>query len=224
MSTLSTYLTLLTQKLAQSNTGFHTSADRNAAINEAILKIADNYEVPELRKKPVPNGTITFTNGLATIPSDFLRMIKLWDTIIPPPFGEYTYLVNDLFDDQAVNNSNLYWTVDFDPTSATQKFYIISPNPSPVTVNMRYIVKPTVLSQPNDESGLTSQWDNAVAYKAASILFNNEHNPAGQVMEMNSSMEIQKAYEAISKQGGVKSGERLRSRFEKYPLLNGPQV
>jgi hypothetical protein len=224
MSTLSTYLTLLTQKLAQSNTGFHTSADRNAAINEAILKIADNYEIPELRKKPVPSGTITFTNGLATIPSDFLRMIKLWDTIIPPPFGEYTYLVNDLFDDQAINNSSLFWTIDFDPVSATQKFYIISPNPSPITVNMRYIVLPTVLVNPNDESGLTAQWDNSVAYKGASILFNNEHNPAGGVMEQSFNTEIIKAYEAISKIGGVKAGERIRSRFEKYPLLNAPQV
>lgn len=223
MSQLSTYLTLLTQKLSQSNTGFHTSADRNAAINEAILKIADNYEVPELRKKPVPTGTITFTNGLAVKPSDFLRMIKLWDTIIPPPFGEYTYLVNDLFDDQPPNASSLFWTVDFDPTTSTQKFYIAPFTSTPSVLNMRYIVLPTVLNQPTDESGLTFQWDNAVAYKAASILFNNEHNPAGGVMEQSANTEIQKAYEAISKQGGVKQGERLRSRFEKYPLLNGPQ-
>lgn len=224
MSQLSTYLTLLTQKLAQSNTGFHTTADRNAAINEACLKIADNYEVPELRVKPLPSGTITFTNGLGTIPTDFLRMIKLWDTIIPPPFGEYTYLVNDLFDDQAVTNSNLYWTIDFDPTTASQMFYIISPNSSPVTVNMRYIKLPVVMSAPTADSGLTSQWDNAVAYKAAAILFNNEHNPAGGVMDQSATMEIQKAYEAISKVGGVKAGERMRSRFEKYPLLNAPQV
>lgn len=224
MSQLSTYLILLTQKLAQSNLGFHTEPIRIQAINEAILKIADNYEVPELRRKPVPSGTITFTNGLATIPSDFLRMIKLWDTIIPPPFGEYTYLINDLFDDQPPNSSNLFWTRDFDPVTSTQKFYITPYSSTPSVLNMRYIVLPTVLAQSSDESGLSSQWDNAVAYKAASILLNNERNPSAGIMDQSASQEIEKAYEAISKMGGVKQGERLRSRFEKYPLLNNPQV
>lgn len=222
MSSLSVYLQLVIQKLAQSNTGFHTTSFRIAAINEAILKMADNYEIPELRVKPVPSGTIIFTNNVVDIPSNFLRMIKLWDPI--QPTLEYTYLVNDLFDQQAANNTDLYWTTDFDPTTSTQRFYITTNSVSPVTLNMRYIKLPTVLANGNDESGLSAQWDNAVAYKAASILLNNERNAAAGIMEESAVKEIEKAYEAIRKVGGVKQGERLRSRFEKYPLLNAPQV
>lgn len=222
MSQLSTYLQLLIQKLSQSNLGFHTEAFRIQSINEAILKIADNYEVPELRVKPLLTGTITFTNYVADIPTNFLRMVKLWD--IPQPTLEYTYVVNDLFDQQAPNNAELLWTTDYDPSTDTQRFFITSNSPSPVILNMRYIKLPKVLNQPNDESGLTSQWDNAVAYKAAAILLTNERNASSAIMEENAKEEIKKAYEAIRKVGGVKTGERLRSRFEKYPLLNAPQV
>jgi hypothetical protein len=222
MSQLSVYLQLLIQKLAQSNTGFHTAADRTATVNEAILKIADNYEVPELRKRPLPAGTITFLNGLSPIPADLLRVVKLWDPV--QPTLEYTYIVNDLFDQQSPNAANLFWTIDFNPVTATQQMYIVPSNLASKTLNLRYIALPTVLVNPTDESGLTTQWDNAVAYKAASILLNNERNPAGGLMEQSATMEIEKAIQAIRKVGGVKTGERLRSRFEKYPLLDNPQV
>lgn len=222
MSQLSTYLQLLIQKLAQSNLGFHTESFRIQSINEAILKIADNYEVPELRVKPLLTGIITFVNNVTDIPADFLRMIKLWDVV--QPTLEYTYVINDLFDQQAPNNAQLLWTTDYDPSTNTQRFFITTNSISPVTLNMRYIKLPKVLNQPNDESGLTSQWDNAIAYKAASILLVNERNASSAIMEENAVKEIEKAYEAIRKVGGVKTGERLRSRFEKYPLLNAAQV
>lgn len=219
---LATYLQLLTQKLAQSNTGFHTTEDRVESINEAILSIADKYEIPQLRRKPYPNGTITFTNGVADFPLDMLRVVKLWNPT-PTPV-EYTYLVNDLFDDQPPNSVNTVWTIDYDVSTGTQRMFIAPSVVSPTVLNMRYIANPTILVNSNDQSGIDFHWDYAVAYKAASILLNNERNPSAPIMEEEANMEIKKAYEAVRKSGGVKQGERLRSRFEKYPLLNAPQV
>lgn len=210
MSTLSTLKTLLTQKLATSQTGFHSSANRTAAINEAIGEMALEYEIPELLRK----GTLTITSGVAAFPTNFLRMIKLWD--VTDQSIEFTYIYPDQFDGLSASTS-YYWTIDYNVAAAARRILVLPT--SKTSAYIRYMVNPTEMSAESDDSGISSLWDDAIAYRACAVLFRNEQNPAWQLAEQMADDHIKKITQALTPDGGAKAGNRLISRYEKYPLL-----
>jgi len=211
MSTLSLYKSLLTEKLGTSATSYFTAQARTDAINEAVVDITNNYDIPALFKK----STLSFTSGLATIPTDFFRMVKMWHATDSTP--EYTYVSEDVFDQTSSTTSNNWWTIDYDTGSSTRKIYI---NPTSITsARIRYIKTPTTLSADGDESGLPTIWDDAVAYRAASILANNANQfDKMQVMDRQANESMARAYGTSKNQGGVKGYSRLRSVYEKYSI------
>lgn len=213
MSTLSTYLTGLTYKLAQSSTAFFTEPMRIAAINEAITKLTESYEIPDL----VIRSSLTFSSGTVAIPSNFQRMIKMWDTSTEAT--EYTYLINDIFDNIITQNQDTkYWTIDYSTTTSTRRFYV---NPDDTTtVYVRYLKNPTTLSVGGDESGVSSYFDDAIAYWSAAILFKNSGDyPKSQTMELASRQAIQMAFQSVVQVGGRKQHARVRSVYESVPIL-----
>ena len=217
MSTLSTYKTKLTEKLAQTSTAFHDATVRISAINEAIQNICEGYDIYDLVQK----STLTFASGKAAIPATFFRMVKLWLT--SDINREFTYLPEDLFDVQSSNAASDFWTIDYDTVSQTRAFYIVPTTETAFT--MRFVRKPTTLALDNDESGISANFDDVVAYWAASILLTNERTiNVAQEMERKARALCVSAIQSKAKQGGVKQGMRLRSRFEKYSLLNNKTI
>lgn len=212
MSVLSTYKTLVSQKLATSGTGFFTTEAREAAINEAIGDIYGAYDIPDLFKV----APLTFASGMADKPSDYFRMIKVWDATEATP--EYTYLPEDLFD-QAAANGSWYWTEDYDTGTGRRRLFI-KPT-STTTVRIRYVRTPTTLVDDGDESLLPVQFDDVIAYGATAILANNS-NQFDKYKAMKAEYEgmAAKAYGSLKNRGGIKQGSRLRSRFEKMGVLN----
>lgn len=212
MSTLSQYKSLLTQKLATSSTSFYSSEARTAAINEAITDLYNQYDIPQLIKR----ATLTVASGLATIPSDMARMVKIWDATDANP--EYLYQTPDQFDQLATTES-AYWTIDYDTTSGTQKIFI-KPT-SETSLRMRYIITPTTLVADADESKLPTVWDDVVAYgAAATLLYNAKDFNKANSMRAACNAAASRAYGFVKNQGGIKSGSRLRSWFEKWDVLN----
>lgn len=210
-STLSTLKTLLTQKLGQSNTGFHSEPNREAAINEAIGDIAEAYgqNIIELIKR----DTLTLVSGEAADPADFLRMMKVWDT----DDNEFTFLTPDEFDPIDDDSGGNYWTRDYSTTASAVRIMV---KPTDVTsLNIRYVIVPTTLSDDADTTEIPTLFDEGIAYMAASILYKNEHNPAFQFMDEAASRSIMSSLQSIRKHGGSKQGERLRSRYESYPMF-----
>ena len=215
MSLLSTYQSLLTEKIATSSTAFHSAQNRLDAINEATANIVEAYDIPSLIKK----GTLSFTSGVGVFPTDYVRMIKLW-VVVNSTVQEFTYMPVDQFDEQSANNANYWWTVDYDTGTAALAPYIV---PTTVTsANIRYYRTTPTLVNPSDDSLLPVYYDDAVAYWAASILMRNESNFAkAKEYDEKRDQSLNSAIQAVRKLGGVKQNERLRSTFESFPILSG---
>lgn len=213
MSSLAVYKALVTEKLGTSSTSFHTDQARTDAINEAISDICNSYDIPAMFIR----STLTFSSGLAAIPSNFFRMVKVWDPTTET--NEFTYITTDLFDGLSSTDGN-YWTIDYDISSSTRKFNVLPT--ATTTVNVRYVKRPTVLVSSSDESGLPIDWDDAVAYGAAAILANNAKDfNKMKSMEVQAEKMASRAYGATKNVGGVKGYSRLRSAYEKYSILDG---
>ncbi len=212
MSTLSTYKSALTYRLASSNTAYHSDDERKSAINEAIGDIAERYDISALYKR----ATLTITSGTCNLPTDCLRVVKIWDPTTQTI--EYEYITEDDYDQRASTES-YYWTIDYDTATALRKMKFL---PTTATsAYIRYIKVPATLSADADTSDLPTQFDDAVAYKAAAILLRNERSfDAYKAMDMEGDSMTIKAINALKWQGGVKSGTRLKSRYEKYSLLD----
>lgn len=211
MSTLATLKTLLTPKLAQSNTGFHTEANRTAALNEACGDIAQKYEIPELKKI----GTLTIVGGKCAIPTDMLRAVKVWDS---SNNHEFLYLTEDEFDNKADTDSN-YWTIDYDTATLTR---VMKFKPTTTTsLSIRYIKEPVEMVNSADDCGYPATYNDAITWWASAILLLQERNyEAWKYNDQQANDMCQSAIEAYRKVGGVKQGERLRSYFEKHNLLD----
>lgn len=211
MATLSTYTTLLNQKLGRSTTNFWTPEMKTQAINNAVSDVLEEYAPPS----HVRRGTLTFASGKVAKPADYFRMVKLWDNTTKV---EFEYIVEDEFDDLSATSSG-YWTEDYDTTDDTRKLFI-RPTTQTAT-NIRYVKSPLVLSAGTDESGLETEWSEAVAHMSASALFANAgETESFQLHEQLGRQQRAKAWLAIKKRGGVKQGERLRSKYERVSQLN----
>lgn len=211
MATLSTYTTLLNQKLGRSTTNFWTPEMKTQAINNAVSDVLLEYAPPSHMKR----DTLTFASGKVAKPADYFRMVKLWDNTTKV---EFEYIVEDEFDDLSATSSG-YWTEDYDTTDNTRKLFI-RPTTQTAT-NIRYVKNPVILVAGTDESGLEKEWDDAVAHISASMLFANAgETESFQLHDELSKGEKRKAWLAIKKRGGVKQGERLRSKYERVSQLN----
>lgn len=217
MSLLSTYKNLLTEKLGTSGSSFYTSQMRIDAINEAITDIYNAYDIPDLFKV----STLSLTSGVAAIPSDMFRMIKMWD--VTTTSLEYIYIDANGFDELATTASS-WWTIDYNVAAAARRILV---KPTSITsVNIRYVRTPTTLAADSDNSLLPATWDDAVAYRAASILANNggDYNRV-KGMQSQADQAMARAYGAVKNIGGVRQGSRLRSRFERInPITNNGQI
>lgn len=216
MATLSRYKALLSEKIGTSSIAFYTAEMRVNAINSALDNLGSQYDIPELVKR----ATLTFASGSCAIPTDYFRMVKLWDPTNSEI--EYEYIVPDLFDRLDATASN-YWTEDYSTVTSERRLFI---KPTTVTsVYSRYVIPIPVLNTDTDESGIKPNWDEAVTYSAAAYLLENAKDlQKAQAMNIQANAAAARAYGAVKNVGGVKGNVRLHSRFEKFSILSNDHI
>ncbi len=212
MSTYSTYNTMIESKIANTSEIFYDEEMKRQEMNNTIDQMLQDYDIPEFIRKPA-GGTLAFVGGKADHPADFFRVVKFWND----DNNEYTYLPPTDFD-QLSATSSYYWTTDYDESDSTRKFFI---KPEAVTsLNMRYIKKFTELIAPTTESGLSSSWDEVVAYGTASRLFQNSNRyDESREYERLYRQRLAEVFLALKNEGGIKENARLRSKYERTSLL-----
>lgn len=160
MYTLSTLESLIDFYLGASNIydGYTTAA------NSARRYILMNYEVRDFIK----TGTLTFTSGIASFPSDYFRAVKMIKTT------DSTYEYYSVDEDQFDENLSRHFTIKDD--SGTRKFFI---QPTSVTsTTLRYIYKPDDLTGAGDEIvGFSDFWLDAHAAFCAWWLLWTDRQP-----------------------------------------------
>jgi len=217
MSTFSTYNNVMEMKLANTSEIFYDEEMKRTEINNTIREIVQGYDLPELTKKT----TVTFAaTGIASIPTGYFRMVKLWDIDDDSiETAEYMYITEDKADRLSATAA-YYWTEIWDSSGAARKLKVW-PLASG-TLQMRYIASPTKLEDSTTDSGLSDQWDEVVAVGAVFRLF----MLAGRVQEAQPfGMEFQRlirnAWSSTKNRGGIKQNNRLKSRYDRVSLLGG---
>lgn len=166
MSVQSTYNNLLTDELGSSENLFNNVDVRMRAINDAVKWIGDSYNVPELLRL----ADITFTSGVATIPTRFARMKKLFHATT---FQEYTHIKDpDNFD--SANNG---WTIDYNISAAALRLLL---KPTTITTARgRYYVTPYTFTSSGDatDNGMPAALDRPISMYAAFLLLSRKGDP-----------------------------------------------
>lgn len=219
MSTFSTYNTLLEQKLANVSELFYDTEMKRQETNNTIKEILQKYDVPEMMKR----ATLTITSGKVAKPTDYVRMAKLWEIDVNGiELNEHLYLVPDIFDEKAATAA-YWWTEDYDTTDDTRKLFI---RPTSTTsLEIRYIKSFTEMTDDLTDSGLSSNWDEAVAMVATSKLLKSANRyDESQQYEAAGWQQVAEAYLSLKNPGGIKQNNRLKSKYERVSQLGVNQL
>lgn len=188
-------------------------------MNNTITEILRDYDIPEFKKR----ATITFdATGLADLPADYFRMVKLWDVDSNGlQTSEYDYIGEDEFD-QLSTTAAYYWTEDYVVADAERRLKVLPIDSG--TLQIRYIKIPTELVASATESGLSSNWDEAVVFGTCYRLFMNAGRAQeASVFKQQYDNAVAEVMNATKNRGGIKQNSRIRSRFERRSLLGGFQ-
>ena len=217
MSTFSTLNTLIEQKIANSSETFYDNALKITACNNTIDEILKEYDVPEFTKR----DELTFdSDGLADKPTDYFRMVKLWETDSDGvQTHEFEYITPDEYD-QLASTTSYYWTEDYIVAGAARSLRILPIDAG--TVDIRYIITATdVEATGADDSGLSAVWDDAITYGACSRLFqaSNRWDEAREFERLYRKT-LSDTYLSVKNPGGIKANTAFKSKFARKSLLN----
>lgn len=218
MSTFSIYNSIVEKYIANESEAFFDVDMKAQAINDTIQELLEEYDIPEM----IIRSTLAFSAlGIAAKPSDYFRMIKLWDVDTNGVQTlEFQYIYPDKFD-QLSSTSSYYWTEDYDVSAAASRLKILPIDSG--TVQIRYVKIPGVVDTSDTvNSGLASRWDKVIAYGTAKHLFYN----AGRFDEADRfEKEYLKkkvsTYLALKNPGGIKEGTKIHSYYESHSILGG---
>lgn len=217
MAKFSTYNTLIERLLSDTSETFHATASKVSAVNEAVEELLEMYNIPELIKR----STITFdANGNVAIPTEYFRMVKLWDVDSSGvETTEYKYIVEDEFDQQA-DTAAYFWTEDYVIASAARVLRVLPADSG--TLQIRYVMKNSdVDSTDATDSGLDNRWNKVIAYGACkNLLINAGQYDESVKFEQEFGKRAAKVYLALKNRGGFKQGNRIKSRWGRESLLN----
>jgi hypothetical protein len=186
-------------------------------MNDTITELLREYSLPEMVKR----ATITFdASGIAALPSDYFRMVKLWETDTTGiQLVEYNWLEPADFDQHASTDS-YYWTEDYITADAARKLKCLPIDSG--TIDIRYVITPgTVDTSSLVDSKLSSLWDSVVAFGAAKMLFLNAGRvPEAQIVEREYLKRKASTYLSIKNRGGTKQNPKLISKYARRTLLD----
>jgi len=212
MSTYSAYNQIINNRLGNSTTVFYTQEMRLQEINNAVNDLLAKYDLPEMIKV----ANLSVTSGIASKPSDFFRHIKLWSVDANGiELNEYVYTMPDIFDTLA-STAAYYWTEDFN-IAANGRRLLFKPSTT-VTLKFRYLKKATTLTSEND-NGLSSEWDEAIALQAVKRLMKNSGQlEEAQFVDVEASDTMTSVYSAKQNVPG-QVPRKLKSAYAKYNYL-----
>lgn len=203
MSTLSTYQDLVTAELGTSETNFLTQGKRDQAINDACAWVGLNYDIPDLEFE----SSVTFTSGVASEPTRFLRSIKLFNSTTNDTYHPIT---TEQFD---LNIKG--WVKKYNVTAAGLRVHIKPADT--VTLLWRYYRKPLTMSAGADDSGLPSELNRAIAQFAASLLMKQKGDyDEANAMEASAIDRVRQWANTFAYNPGY-----IKSAFEGTNYLNG---
>ena len=156
--TLGDLKTKLNFALGTSETNLMTVEKRTDALNRSIQIILEQYAIPQY----VISTALSFTAGIANLPTDCLQPLKLVD---PTQNSNDFKRVN--WDSFADNVSNTY-TITWD--TAGSKEVIKSYPTNYTTLTFWYIMNPPTLVSDSDFPRFNSWWMDAIVEKAAEKL------------------------------------------------------
>jgi len=213
MSTLSTYLGLLSRPLATSSENYFDADERKAAVNWAIQDFVDSYKPPELKLK----ATLTTASDadsdylIADLPTGVQserQISRIW-----VPTSKQTFIYKDPDNYLNLVSDNIY-TIDYNETAAARKIHI-GVETIVGTVKINYYINPATLVNDVDESGISSRADELIVYIAAEKMLSDARD-----FEAMAGVGALKRKAVNTWQG--KHGrevKRIRSRFEREDYL-----
>lgn len=210
--TLGTLQIGLNGSLGTSETNLFTNDKRVRAINQAIETILEEYAVPQY----VNDTTLSFSNGIASMPTDCLRPLKLFISS-NGAVQEYKIINSDDFDNNIYQTAKVYW----DTTSSTEKIKIYPATTS--SLSFRYVQTPSYLAVSADTVRFYQRWQRPITEEAAHYLFLDSQNWDGAVAKKKSADDQKaKAWQAENARFQSPYENSVESVFEsKKSLLRG---
>jgi len=218
MSNYNTYDAQVSNKIANTSEIFYDEAMKRQEMDNTIEEILRMYDIREFRRKT----TIEFdSSGEADKPDDYFRMKKLWDVDSNGvQTSEYHFVEPDDLDGQATTAS-FWWTEDWDGTEFILKCFPIDSD----ELQIRYIARPTALTNTTTDCGLSSDWDEAVVWGTIFRLYQNAGRyEESQTYKLYYDRALSKCWLATKNIGGIKQNNRIKSKWDRISLLGGFHV
>jgi len=212
MSTLAQLKTKLSRALGTTELVRFTTDNRTAAINTAIENVLEMYLVPQY----LTTGTVTFSAGIGTMPTDCLRPVRLFqaDSSTSQLTRDYLLINQNDFD---LHLSNTYTTKYI---SGVEKLYIFPADT--VSLSFRYLMAPTYLSSDSDTTQFVTRWDDAIVQLAASYLFSDDNQAERSASKYQLAMDLlAKVWQAENARFESPETNRVESVHAKRGILSG---
>lgn len=163
MSLLSTYKSLLDQKLRNTSTRSFSESERENAINFATKDVSRFKDWDERKK----TTTLTLTSGVVdTLPSDFGRPVILYETDKTPSSSQFNRVSQEAFLEDITQT---YTLLDISGTRSMKIFPT-----SQTSLELLYIEAVTTMVDDGNDSTLDSKYDEAVVFWAAARLLKSQ--------------------------------------------------
>jgi hypothetical protein len=213
---MSSTLGLLKQKLSfalgTSETVLYTNDKRLDAINKAIEHILQMYPIPQYRL----DTTLAFATGVATLPTDFVRCWKLWNSTNSQ---EYVMVDPDDFDNNISYTFTIKWNAALLPV-AGESVYLCPADT--VTLNLRYSQTPVDMTTDSQTTRFPERWDDGIVELAAYFLLTDSRNfEAAAIIDKMAREHLTNAWSVEAMRFQDPRLNRLESKFESMGLLRG---
>jgi len=197
----------LDKAVGTSETNLMTQDRRVYAINRAVEKILQMYDIHEYTIKT----NVSFNTGTGLLPADCLRISLLRD--------ENQNIDYDMTDFEAFNDhQDFSYKLEYDTTSEQDNIYMWPQDTKTMTV--WYIQQATRLVNDGDKVKFKNYWDDAIAEKAAEFLFTDTRNfNAAQAKQTTANDKIEKAWQNDRQRLVGKEAQKLTSVFSRRRLL-----
>ena len=207
-ATFGTLQQYLSQALGTSESKMMSTDDRKSAINRAIREILAQFDV----EKYINETTMTFSSGLASLPTDCMRPYLLINSA-----QQIEWRQVDLEDFVYGNNSYIY-KIKYNEVLEIEQMQTLPANSMSLT--FFYVQNPADLVNDGDTVRFNSYWDQAIAEKAAEILLMNFRNfDAAAVKKGIADNLTAQAWQNDRKRLVGRQGQRLTSLYERTGIF-----
>lgn len=206
--TLGQLKVLLNFALGTSETNLLTKPKREDAINASIQNILEDYAIPQY----VISANLSFTNGVASLPTDCITPLKLNDP------NQKTIIYDRINWDNFSYNLTQTYTIKWDTVSSSEKMYIYPANTT--TLEFWYVQNQPVLTTDSNTIRFNPWWAKPIAEKAAEKLFTDSASfNRADAKEKTANDLIAKAWQTERARITGVQDNKLTSIFTKKSLL-----